>query len=291
MHRRFRAGGASLAQCLSSDCSFPVRRGRVLSAAWAWVAAWSIVVRPIDRGCDVGFTLGQIVTACVVRSFRTTAALAAQALVCCACERSGGEHMLVSRGARSTYYRGGVRRQLPGWAIWRVLLACVACARLTSRSTRAFPGRPAARPSWRRLACFVSHLVENEMSQHPIALLIEKADKAINEEDFDTVVDLYAEDAVLVIRPGKTAVGKVQIRNAMEAIAAHFDRSLDVRQAGMVILETGDTALVLARTLVSAKNSPTIERKATYAFRKDAEDRWMCAIDNSYGHEVLDAGA
>jgi len=129
------------------------------------------------------------------------------------------------------------------------------------------------------------------MSQHPIALLIEKADKAINEEDFDTVVDLYAENAVLVIRPGKTAVGKVQIRNAMEAIAAHFDRSLDVRQAGMVILETGDTALVLARTLVSAKNSPTIERKATYAFRKDAEDRWMCAIDNSYGHEVLDAGA
>jgi len=128
------------------------------------------------------------------------------------------------------------------------------------------------------------------MSQHPIALLIEKADKAINEEDFDTV-DLYAENAVLVIRPGKTAVGKVQIRNAMEAIAAHFDRSLDVRQAGMVILETGDTALVLARTLVSAKNSPTIERKATYAFRKDAEDRWMCAIDNSYGHEVLDAGA
>ena len=37
------------------------------------------------------------------------------------------------------------------------------------------------------------------MNQHPIALLIEKADKAINQEDFDTVVDLYAEDVVLVI--------------------------------------------------------------------------------------------
>ncbi len=107
------------------------------------------------------------------------------------------------------------------------------------------------------------------MNQHPIALLIEKADKAINQEDFDTVVDLYADDAVLVIKPGKTAVGKVQIRSAMEAIAAHFDRSLDVRQAGMVILETGDTALVLARTLVSAKNSPMTERKATYVFKKD----------------------
>lgn len=129
------------------------------------------------------------------------------------------------------------------------------------------------------------------MNRHPIALLIEKADKAINQEDFDTVVDLYAEDAVLVIRPGKYAVGKVQIRNAMEAIAAHFDRSLDVRQAGMVILETGDTALVLARTLVSGSNSPVMERKATYVFKKDAENRWVCAIDNSYGHEVLDASA
>jgi uncharacterized protein (TIGR02246 family) len=127
------------------------------------------------------------------------------------------------------------------------------------------------------------------MNQHPIALLIEKADKAINQEDFDTVVDLYAEDAVLVIKPGKNAVGKVQIRRAMEAIAAHFDRSLDVRQAGMVILETGDTALVLARTLVSAKNTPVTERKATYVFRKVPENRWLCAIDNSYGHEVLDA--
>ena len=129
------------------------------------------------------------------------------------------------------------------------------------------------------------------MSQHPIALLIEKADKAINEEDFDTVVDLYAEDAVLVIKPGTNAVGKIAIRRAMEAIAAHFERSLDVRQAGMVILETGDTALVLAKTLVSARNAPAVERKATYVFKKDLHNRWLCAVDNSYGHEVLDADA
>jgi len=129
------------------------------------------------------------------------------------------------------------------------------------------------------------------MNQHPIALLIEKADNAINQEDFDTVVNLYTEDAVLVINPGNNAVGKAQIRRAMERIAAHFDRSLEVRQAGMVILETGDTALVLARTLVSAKNFPVIERKATYVFRKDTRNRWLCAIENSYGHEVLDASA
>ena len=129
------------------------------------------------------------------------------------------------------------------------------------------------------------------MERHPIALLIEKADTAINREDFDTVVDLYTDDAVLVIQPGVHAVGKAQIRRAMEEIAAHFDRTLDVRQDGMVILESADTALVLAKTLVSAKNFPLMERKATYVFRKDASGRWLCVIDNSYGHEVLDARA
>jgi uncharacterized protein (TIGR02246 family) len=142
-----------------------------------------------------------------------------------------------------------------------------------------------------RSTLLVRHSEEMKLNQHPIALLIEKADKAINQEDFDTVLDLYADDAVLVIKPGMNAVGKTQIRRAMEAIAAHFEGSLDVRQAGMVILETGDTALVLAKTLVSAKNSPVMERSATYVFRKDSGDRWVCAIDNSYGHEVLDARA
>jgi ketosteroid isomerase-like protein len=44
------------------------------------------------------------------------------------------------------------------------------------------------------------------------------------------------------------------------------------------VLETGDTALVLAGTPVSARNAPVIERKATYVFRKDTGDRWLCAI-------------
>jgi len=73
----------------------------------------------------------------------------------------------------------------------------------------------------------------------------------------------------------------------MEEIAQHFDGSLDVRQAGMLILEAGDTALVLAKTIVSAKGFPVDERKATYVFRKNVEGRWRCAIDNSYGHAAF----
>ena len=125
------------------------------------------------------------------------------------------------------------------------------------------------------------------MTKHPIELAIEKADTAIVQEDFDTLIDIYADDAVLVVKPGMNALGKIQIRKAFEAIAAHFNHTLHVEQAGMKILEAGDTALVIAKTIVTASNMPAIERSATYVFRKSPNDIWLCQIDNSYGHELL----
>jgi uncharacterized protein (TIGR02246 family) len=125
-------------------------------------------------------------------------------------------------------------------------------------------------------------------AKHPIEALIERADRAIEAEDFDTLIELYTEDAVLVVRPGLTAVGHDQLRRAFEAIAAHLDHSVSVRQAGMHILEAGDTALVLARTVVRADNAEQDERAATYVFRRAPDGRWLCAIDNSYGHDVIE---
>jgi len=125
------------------------------------------------------------------------------------------------------------------------------------------------------------------MNQHPIEQLIQAADSAISHEDFDKLVDIYSDDAVLVIKPGLYATGKAQIRRAFEAIAAHFNHNLDVRQAGMKILATDDTALVLATTLVSTPDMPSISRNATYVFKKDPAGNWLCVIDNSYGHDVL----
>jgi uncharacterized protein (TIGR02246 family) len=122
---------------------------------------------------------------------------------------------------------------------------------------------------------------------HPIELLINQADQAINAEDFDMLVDIYAPDALLVIKPDMNAVGKEQIKKAFEAIAAYFEHTLEVKQAGLSILETGDTALVLAKTLVCAKDIPTMERKATYVFTKNADNLWKCSIDNSYGHDLI----
>ncbi len=128
------------------------------------------------------------------------------------------------------------------------------------------------------------------MSEHELTRLIASADDAINREDFDTVMDFYAEDATLVVRPGLNVTGKTHIRQALVAIAEHFNHSLEVSQGEMVIIEGGDTALVLAKTTINASqrsDSPFVqERKATYVFRWQ-NGRWLCVVDNSYGTELL----
>lgn len=125
------------------------------------------------------------------------------------------------------------------------------------------------------------------MDRHPVETLIGQADAAITREDFDALMAIYAEDAVLVVKPGLEARGRAQIRRAFEAIADHFGHSLAVEQAGLTILEAGDTALVLARTVISATTLPPTVRNATYVFRRDPAAGWQCAIDNSYGHDLL----
>lgn len=126
------------------------------------------------------------------------------------------------------------------------------------------------------------------MKQHAVIKQIEKADRAIVEEDFDTLLDIYTEDAVLVVEPGRNAVGKDAIRKAFEAIAVYFRNGLHVTQKGIEVLESGNTALVLANTGISSPNMLEVTRKATYIFTKDEDGVWLCSIDNSYGHEIIE---
>lgn len=125
------------------------------------------------------------------------------------------------------------------------------------------------------------------MEQHEVIKQIKKADRAIVEEDFDALMDIYTDDAVLIVEPGRTAIGKNAIRKAFEAIAVYFKNGLQVSQRGIEVLESRDTALVLANTVISAPNMPEITRKAIYVFNKDINGVWLCSIDNSYGHEII----
>lgn len=127
------------------------------------------------------------------------------------------------------------------------------------------------------------------MLEHDVLKLIKQADTAISDEDFDALMDFYADDAVLVVQPGQIARGKVQIRKAFEAIAKHFGNTLSVTQGKARVIEGEDTALVIMETLlhIEEKEAPIV-RRATYVFARDAANGWVCTVDNSCGTDLLD---
>ncbi|MEH7308129.1 YybH family protein [Neobacillus drentensis] len=125
---------------------------------------------------------------------------------------------------------------------------------------------------------------------HELKEVIKKCDLAIKKEDFDTLMNYYTDDAILVVKPGRIARGKEEIKKAFIAIANYFNNSVVPTQGEMVILETGDTALVISQTLLTADKEDSeysMDRKATYVFKKNSQGEWLCAIDNSYGTELI----
>ena len=131
------------------------------------------------------------------------------------------------------------------------------------------------------------------MHPHPLRQIIESCDRAISAKDFDSLMEHYSQDAALVVKPGMVATGKDNIRKAFVAISDYFQGQLVVEQGDMQVIEGSGNALVIMETLLRFPDGQggmveTI-RRATYVFRKESDDRWLCTIDNSYGTSVLDA--
>ena len=129
------------------------------------------------------------------------------------------------------------------------------------------------------------------MPEHELGQIIAAADRAIEVEDFDSVVDFYDDAATLVIRPGLNVSGKLAIRRAFAAIAEHFNHSLRIEQDRIAVVEGGDTALVIAEAILTTTaangGTTTVGRRSTYVFRRDERRGWLCLIDNSYGTDLL----
>ncbi len=128
------------------------------------------------------------------------------------------------------------------------------------------------------------------MPDHKVLQLIKQADQAITAEDFDALMQFYADDAVLVVQPGQIARGKPQIRQAFVAIAKHFKNALTVTQGDAQVIEGAGTALVIMETLLCVGDeAEPIKRRATYVFERNQTGDWLCTVDNSYGTDLLDA--
>ena len=133
------------------------------------------------------------------------------------------------------------------------------------------------------------------MNHQALKQEIHAADQAINNKDFDAVANFYTNEASLVVRPGLLAYGRSDIKEAHKKISEYFNGSLEVSQGEMVIIEAGNTALVLAKTFVKSPekldSEYSTERDAIYVYVKDDNGKWLCAIDNSYGFELLQKNA
>ncbi|MBM7692492.1 uncharacterized protein (TIGR02246 family) [Peribacillus deserti] len=126
--------------------------------------------------------------------------------------------------------------------------------------------------------------------EHELKEVIKKCDNAIKREDFDALINYYTDDAILVVKPGMIARGKEEIKKAFIAIAKYFNNSLVPTQGEMLILEAGDIALVISQTLLDAdkkQSDYSMDRRATYVFKKNPQGEWLCAIDNSYGTDLI----
>lgn len=131
------------------------------------------------------------------------------------------------------------------------------------------------------------------MHSHPIRQIIESCDRAISARDFDSLMEHYAPDAALVVKPGMIAKGKEDIRRAFIAISEYFQGRLIVEQGEMQVVEGGGNALVIMETQLRYpdEQGDMVEsvRRATYVFRQQSDGRWLCTVDNSYGTSLLDA--
>ncbi|WJV40311.1 DUF4440 domain-containing protein [Raoultella terrigena] len=129
------------------------------------------------------------------------------------------------------------------------------------------------------------------MSNPQLKAAIEACDRAISQEDYATLMAYYAEDAVLVVKPGMVVRGKENIRKAFVAIADYFQHRLVVTQGKMEIIEGAGMRLVIMETrldIPTAEGGSTqVTRRATYVFQLQ-NDRWLCSVDNSYGTDLLD---
>ena len=133
------------------------------------------------------------------------------------------------------------------------------------------------------------------MENHEIKSEIALADNAINSKDFDGLMDFYTSDAALVVTPDRIVKGHAEIKEAHKRISEYFNESLNVSQGDMVVIEAGDTALVLAKTFIESPgkldSEYSSERDAIYVYKKDTAGKWRCIIDNSYGVELLSSNA
>ncbi|KIU10110.1 hypothetical protein SC09_Contig28orf00288 [Bacillus subtilis] len=90
--------------------------------------------------------------------------------------------------------------------------------------------------------------------------IISACDLAIQNEDFDTLMNYYSEDDVLVVKPGMIARGKEEIKKAFITIANDFNHHI-VPTQGKMWKQVTRYSFFLRYCLIRIKSSPSMRWK------------------------------
>jgi uncharacterized protein (TIGR02246 family) len=113
--------------------------------------------------------------------------------------------------------------------------------------------------------------------------------QAVNRADLVAAVELYEPQALLVVKPGQVVRGQDQIREALGGFVALKARLTSEVQH---VLESGDLALYLGRWRlqgIDPGGQPvTLGGDSADILRRQSDGRWLIALDNPWGPQLLD---
>jgi uncharacterized protein (TIGR02246 family) len=117
---------------------------------------------------------------------------------------------------------------------------------------------------------------------------VNELSSALNRGDVETALKLYEPDAVLIPQPGQLARGSTELRAALEQFTA-LKPTLQTQAQSVV--EVDDIALYIGRWSLRGTDprgqAIAMGGESSDILRKRPNGRWLIAIDNPWGAQVL----
>jgi uncharacterized protein (TIGR02246 family) len=112
---------------------------------------------------------------------------------------------------------------------------------------------------------------------------------ALNRGDIDAALSLYETNALLVAQPGQIARGSAELRAALRGFIDLKPRLTSQVQS---VFETCDIALYVGRWNLQgtdpAGREVSMGGESSDILRRQDDGRWLIAIDNPWGSQVLE---
>jgi ketosteroid isomerase-like protein len=117
---------------------------------------------------------------------------------------------------------------------------------------------------------------------------VDQLTQAINQGNLEAALALYEPNAVLMVQPNQPARGTMQLR---EALAGFIALKPMLRSEAQHVIEVGDIALYVSRWTLNGTDpsgqAVTMGGESTDILRRQGNGRWLIALDNPWGAQLL----